>query len=196
MGGSGEKSAFKNTLNPWGTNRIPGGSSSGWAAAVAAGLVPAALWTDTGWSVRQPASLCGVVGFKPTYGRNSRYGVFAMASSLDCPATFTKTVKDSALLYNIMNWEDSKDMTTIQEKDNISDKIFSKKDLKGKKIWVPKEYFEEGLDVWVKREIENAIKKMEDLWAEIKEISLPMTKYWVTTYYIWCQQKLQLTLQD
>jgi aspartyl-tRNA(Asn)/glutamyl-tRNA(Gln) amidotransferase subunit A len=184
MWGSGEKSAFKNTLNPWGTDRIPGGSSSGWAAAVAAWLVPASLWTDTGWSVRQPASLCGIVWFKPTYGRNSRFWVHAMASSLDCPATFTKTVKDSALLYNIMNWQDEKDMTSIQEKDNISEEVFSKEDLKWKKIWVPKEYFEEGLEENVKIEIQNAIKKMEELWAEIKEISLPMTKYWVTTYYI------------
>ncbi|MDQ7022308.1 MAG: amidase [Candidatus Gracilibacteria bacterium] len=109
MGGSGEKSAFKNTLNPWGVDRIPGGSSSGGAAAVAAGLVPASLGTDTGGSVRQPASLCGIVGFKPTYGRNSRFGVHAMASSLDCPATFTKTVKDSALLYNIISeWSGGK----------------------------------------------------------------------------------------
>jgi len=184
MWGSGEKSAFKNTINPWGVDRIPGGSSSGWAAAVAAGLVPASLWTDTGWSVRQPASLCGIVGFKPTYGRNSRFWVHAMASSLDCPATFTKTVKDSALLYNIMNGQDEKDMTSIQEKDNISDQIFTKKDLKWKKIWVPKEYFEEGLEENVKIQIQNAIKKMEELWAEIKEITLPMTKYWVTTYYI------------
>lgn len=184
MWGSGEKSAFKNTLNPWGKNRIPGGSSSGWAASVAAGLVPAALGTDTGWSVRQPACMCGVVGFKPTYGRNSRYWVFAMASSLDCPAIFTKTVKDSALLYNITNGQDEKDMTSIQEKDIIPDEIFNKTDLKGKKIWVPKEYFEEGLDAWVKAEIEKTIEKMKELWAEIKEISLPMTKYWVTTYYI------------
>ncbi len=184
MWGSGEKSAFKNTLNPWGINRIPWGSSSGWAAAVAAGLVPASLWTDTGWSVRQPASLCGIVGFKPTYGRNSRFWVHAMASSLDCPATFTKTVKDSAFLYNIMNGQDEKDMTSVQEKDIISDEIFDKTDLKGKIIWIPKEYFVEGLEENVKTEIQNTIKKMEELWAIIKEISLPMTKYWVTTYYI------------
>ena len=184
MWGSGERSAFKNTLNPWGVNRIPGGSSSGWAAAVAAWLVPASLWTDTGWSVRQPASLCWIVWFKPTYWRNSRYWVHAMASSLDCPATFTKTVKDSALLYNIMNGQDEKDMTSVKEKDIISDETFTKTDLKWKKIWVPKEYFGEWLEENVKKEIENAIKKMEELWAEIKEISLPMTKYWVTTYYI------------
>jgi len=184
MWGSWERSAFKNTLNPWGKNRIPGGSSSGGAAAVAAWLVPAAIWTDTGGSVRQPASLCWIVGFKPTYWRNSRYWVFAMASSLDCPAIFTKTVKDSAFLYNITNGQDEKDMTSIQEKDNIPDEIFEKTDLKGKTIWIPKEYFEEGLEENVKTEIKKTIKKMEELWATIKEISLPMTKYAVTTYYI------------
>jgi len=184
MGGSWEKSAYKNTINPWGIDRIPGGSSSGWAAAVAAWLVPAALWTDTWGSVRQPASLCWIVWFKPTYWRNSRYWVFAMASSLDCPATFTKTVKDSALLYNITNGQDEKDMASIQTKDNIPEDVFSKTDLKGKKIWIPKEYFEEGLDSQVKAEIEKTIETLKELWAEIKEVSLPMTKYWVTTYYI------------
>lgn len=102
MGGSGENSAMRITRNPWDTERIPGGSSSGSAAAVAAGMIPAALGTDTGGSIRQPASMCGVVGFKPTYGRNSRKGVIAMASSLDTPGTFTKTVEDAALLYEIM----------------------------------------------------------------------------------------------
>ncbi len=102
MGGSGENSAMRITRNPWDTTRIPGGSSSGSAAAVAAGMVPAALGTDTGGSIRQPASMCGIVGFKPTYGRNSRKGVIAMASSLDTPGTFTKTVEDAAILYEIM----------------------------------------------------------------------------------------------
>jgi len=186
MGTTWENSDFWNTLNPWGTNRIPGGSSSGSAAAVAAWLVPAALGTDTGWSVRQPAFLCGVVWFKPTYGRNSRFGVHAMASSLDCPATFTKTVKDSALLYNLMNGEDERDATTIPWKDTIDKDIWNSQDLKWKKIWVPKEYFDEGLDSNVKETIQKAISKMEELWAEIKEISLPMTKYGITAYYILC----------
>lgn len=101
MGGSGEKSAFGATKNPWDTERIPGGSSSGSAAAVAAGLVPAALGTDTGGSIRQPASMCGIVGFKPGYGRNSRSGVIAMASSLDCPGYFTRTVRDAGWLYEV-----------------------------------------------------------------------------------------------
>ena len=107
MGGSGENSALRVTRNPWDITRIPGGSSSGSAAAVAAGLVPAALGTDTGGSIRQPASMCGIVGFKPTYGRNSRLGVIAMASSLDTPGTFTKTVEDAAFLYEIMAGKDT-----------------------------------------------------------------------------------------
>ena len=184
MGSTGETSAFKNTLNPWGTNRISWGSSSGSAAAVAAWLAPAALGTDTWGSIIQPASMCGVVGFKQSYGRNSRYGVVAMASSLDCPGTLTRTVKDSALLYGIMNGEDEKENTTIPGKDIIDPKIWDTQDLKGVKIGVPHEYFEEGLEKWVRERIEEAIEKMKELWAEIKYISLPMTKYAVATYYI------------
>ena len=160
MGTTGENSAFGPTVNPWGKNRIPGGSSSGSAAAVAAGLVPAALGTDTGWSLRQPASMCNVVGFRPSYGRNSRFGVIPMASSFDCPGTITKTVKDAALLYNIMNGEDIKENTTFKWKDTISNDVFSKKDMSGIKVWVPKEYFEDGLDDDVRVQIEAAIKKL------------------------------------
>ena len=184
MGSTGENSAFKNTLNPWGKDRICWGSSSGSAAAVAAWLAPAALGTDTWGSIRQPASMCGIVGFKPSYWRNSRYGVVAMASSLDCPGTLTKTVKDSALLYGITNGEDEKENTTIPGKDIIDPKIWESKDLKGVKIGVPHEYFEEGLEKWVRERIEESIEKMKELWAEIKYISLPMTKYAVATYYI------------
>jgi len=184
MGTTGENSAFGPTVNPWGKNRIPGGSSSGSAAAVAAGLVPAALWTDTGWSLRQPASMCNVVGFRPSYGRNSRFGVIPMASSFDCPGTITKTVKDAALLYNIMSGEDIKENTTFKGKDIISDETFDKKDMSGIKVWVPKEYFEEGLDTDVREKIEASIQKCKDLWAEIVEVSLPMTKYAIAAYYI------------
>lgn len=113
MGSSTENSAFKNTKNPWDTERIPGGSSGGSAAAVAAGLCPAALGTDTGGSLRQPASMCGVVGFRPGYGRNSRFGIMPMASSLDCPGTITRTVEDAGILYEIMNGEDDMDRTTL-----------------------------------------------------------------------------------
>lgn len=179
-----ESSVFWATINPWWTNRIPGWSSSGSAAAVSAWLAPAALWTDTGWSIRQPASVCWIVWFKPSYGRNSRFWVNAMASSLDCPGTLTKTVKDAAILYNIMNWEDPLENTTIAWKDIIDDKIWETKSLKWFKVWVPKEYFEEGLDAWVRKTIEEAIEKMRELWAEIKQVSLPTTKYAIATYYI------------
>jgi len=184
MGSSTETSAFKKTKNPWGKNRIPWGSSGGSAAAVAAWLVPAALWTDTGGSIRQPASLCWVVGFKPSYGRNSRFGVMPMASSLDCPWTFTRSVKDAALLYEIMNGEDSYENTTLAWKDTINPNIWESSDLKGKKIGIPKEYFEEGLDKNVRTVIEKAIEDLKNMGAEIKEVSLPMTKYALAAYYI------------
>lgn len=179
-----ENSAFWPTLNPWWTNRVPGWSSSGSASAVAAWLIPAALWTDTGWSLRQPASFCWVVWFRPWYGRNSRLWVFPMASSFDCPWTITKTVKDAWLLYEIMNWEDPSENTSLPWKDIIDPKIWQTKDLKWFKIWVPKEYFEEGLDVWVRNTINEAIDKLKELWAEIKQVSLPMTKYAIAAYYI------------
>lgn len=184
MGSSNENSAFKNTINPWWNNRIPWWSSWGSAAAVAAWLAPAALWTDTGWSIRQPASLCGIVWFKPSYGRNSRYWVSAMASSLDCPWTLTKTVKDAAFLYEITNWEDTLENTSIKWKDIIDPKIWETKDLKWIKVWIPKQYFEEWLDVGVKKVIQKAIEDIKNSWAEIIEIDLPMTKYAIATYYI------------
>jgi len=189
-----ESSATKKTLNPWGTNRIPGGSSGGSAASVAAWLAPAALGTDTGWSIRQPASVCGVVGFKPSYWRNSRYWAMAMASSLDCPWTLTKTVKDSAILYEIMNGHDEKENTSLPGKDVINSSIWDSKNLKWLKIWVPKEYFEEGLDDSVRQVVDEAIEKMKELWAEVKEISLPMTKYAIATYYIVMPAELSTNL--
>lgn len=184
MWSTSESSALNTTYNPWGNKRIPGGSSGWSAAAVAAGLCPAALWTDTGWSIRQPASVCWIVGFKPSYGRNSRYWVIPMASSLDCPGTLTRTVKDAGLLYEIMNWHDAKENTSIEAKDIIDPNIWEAKDLKWVKVWIPREYFGEWLDAWVKTTIEEAIEKLKELWAEVKEISLPMTKYAVATYYI------------
>ena len=189
-----ETSATKQTLNPWWTKRVPGGSSGWSAACVAAWLAPAALWTDTWGSIRQPASLCGIVGFKPSYGRNSRYWVMAMASSLDCPWTLTKTVKDSALLYDIMNGEDPKEATSLPGKDTIDEKIWESKDLKWYKIGIPKEYFEEWLSQWVKQRIDEAIEKLKELWAEIKEVSLPMTQYAVATYYIVMPAELSTNL--
>ncbi len=184
MWSTNETSAFKKAVNPWWTNRIPGGSSGWSAASVAAWLAPAALGTDTGWSIRQPASMCNLVWFKPSYWRSSRNWIMAMASSLDCPWTLTKTVKDAALLYEIMNWNDPLENTSLPGKDIVDPKIWEKKDLKWFKIWVPKEYFEEWLDLWVRKTIEEAIEKLKELWAEIKEISLPMTKYAIATYYI------------
>lgn len=184
MWSTNESSVLKKAINPWGTNRIPWGSSWWSAASVAAWLAPAALWTDTWWSIRQPASMCNVVWFKPSYWRNSRYWVMAMASSLDCPWTLTKTVKDSAILYDIMNGYDKNENTSLPWKDIIDSKIWDTKDLSWYKIWVPKEYFEEWLDDWVRDVIEWSIQKLKDLWAEIKEISLPMTKYAIATYYI------------
>ena len=184
MGSSTETSAFKNTINPWGKNRIPWGSSGGSAASVASWMVPASLWTDTWGSIRQPASLCGIVWFKPSYGRNSRFGIMPMASSLDCPGTLTRTVKDAGLLYEIMNGEDENENTSLPWKDIINQSIWEKNDLKGKKIGIPKEYFEEGLDKNVRITIEKAIEDIKNMGAEIIEISLPMTKYAMAAYYI------------
>ena len=184
MGGSGENCAYRTTKNPWDIERIPGGSSSGSAAAVAAGLVPAALGTDTGGSIRQPASMCGVVGFKPTYGRNSRYGVIAMASSLDTPGTFTKTVEDAALLYEITAGYDPLDSTSLSAPTAINSAIWQKTDLKGIRIGIPAEYFIDGIEPGVKTEIEKSIQTLKDLGAEIVDISLPNTKYGLAVYYI------------
>lgn len=184
MGSTTETSHTHPTYNPWGKNRIPGGSSGGSAAAVAAWLAPAALGTDTWGSIRQPASMCNVVWFKPSYGRFSRFWVIPMASSLDCPGTFTKTVQDAGLLYNIMNGYDEQEDTSLPWKDLIDEAIWEKTDLKGVKIWVPKEYFEEGLDEWVKQIILDSIETCKKLGAEIIDISLPMTKYAVSAYYI------------
>ena len=184
MGSTTENSSVKKTVNPWGNNRIPGGSSGGSAAAVAAGLCPAALWTDTWWSLRQPASLCWVVWFRPSYGRNSRYGVFPMASSFDCPGTITKTVKDAGLLYDIMNGEDTKENTSLPGKDIIDPKIWENDSLKWVKVGIPKEYFDEWLDSWVRDTINKSIEELKKLGAEILDISLPMTKYAIAAYYI------------
>ncbi len=184
MGSSTENSAFKKTKNPWGKNRIPWGTSGGSAAAVAAGLVPAALGTDTGGSIRQPASLCWVVWFRPSYGRNSRFWIMPMGSSFDCPGTLTRTVKDAWILYNLMNGEDSLENTTINGHHTLGEDIWTKSDLKWIKIGIPKEYFEEGLDAWVRDTIQKAIAELKNLGAETVEVSLPMTKYAMAAYYI------------
>jgi aspartyl-tRNA(Asn)/glutamyl-tRNA(Gln) amidotransferase subunit A len=184
LGGSGENSAFGPTGNPWDPTRIPWGTSSGSAAAVAAWLVPAALGTDTGGSIRQPASMCGIVGWKPTYGRSSRYGVIAAASSLDTPGYLTKTVRDAAWLYETTAGYDPLDATSLSDPVSIDTKIWDKKDLKWVKIGIPKEYFIEGIEKWVRDEIETSIEVARSLWAEIIDISLPHTSYGISAYYI------------
>lgn len=181
---SWENSWLRITKNPWDPKRIPWWSSAWSAAAVASWMVPAALWTDTWWSIRQPASMCSVVWFKPTYWMNSRYWVIAMASSLDTPWTFTKTVEDAAFLYEIMSSYDPKDSTSEKELNHIDESIWQKKDLKWIKIWVPKEYFIDWIGSWVKSEVDKAILKLKELWAEIIDISLPHTSYWLAVYYI------------
>lgn len=181
---TGENSAFGATKNPWDITRIPGGTSSGSAVAVAAWLVPAALGTDTGGSIRQPASMCGIVGFKPGYGRNSRYGVIAAASSLDTPGYLTKTVRDAGYLYSTTAGNDPLDATSLTEPISLNPSIWEKKDLNGVKIGIPKEYFIDGIEPWVKREVMNAIEELKKLWATIVEVSLPHTAYGISAYYI------------
>ena len=183
MGGSTEYSYFKKTKNPWNLNKVPGGSSGGSAAAVSANMVPWALGSDTGGSIRQPASFCGVVGLKPTYGLVSRYGLVAFASSLDQIGPIAKDVEDTAILLNIISGYDKKDTTSA----NIEKKDYTlnlKKDIKGKKIGVPKEFFGEGINLEVKESLENAIQTYKNLGAEIEEFSLDIAQYSLATYYI------------
>ena len=183
MGASTEYSYFKKTSNPWDLKRVPGGSSGGSAAAVAADLVPWALGSDTGGSIRQPASFCGVVGLKPTYGLVSRYGLVAFASSLDQIGPITKDVTDAALLLDLIAGHDERDTTSydIPKKDYTKS---LKKDIKGLKIGIPKEYFGEGINPEVKEKIDEAIKMYQDLGAEVEEFSLDIAKYALATYYI------------
>lgn len=183
MGGSTEYSYFKKTKNPWNLNKVPGGSSGGSAAAVAAGLVPWALGSDTGGSIRQPSSFCGVVGLKPTYGLVSRYGLVAFASSLDQIGPITKDVRDSAMLLNILAGHDEKD-TTSSDRPKVDYTKALKNDVKGLKIGVPKEFFGEGINEEVKASLEAAIEKYKELGAEIEEFSLDIAQYALATYYI------------
>lgn len=183
MGSSNENSAFGPTRNPWDTERIPGGSSGGSAAAVAAQQAIATLGTDTGGSIRQPASHCGCVGLKPTYGRVSRYGVIAYASSLDQVGPLTRDVTDAALLLQAIAGHDPKDSTSVdQPVPNYSACL--KNDVKGLKIGLPKEYFIEGLDPDVQASMDSAIAHLKDQGAEFIEVSLPHTSYAVACYYL------------
>ena len=183
MGSSTETSAYKTTKNPWDLERVPGGSSGGSAAAVAADMCIAALGTDTGGSIRQPASLCGIVGLKPTYGRVSRYGVMAMASSLDTIGPMTKTVEDAAIVMNIIAGQDKYDGTTLA--DEVPDYTGSiGQDIKGLKIGIPKEFYGEGMDAEVDAIVKDAIETFRKAGAEIIPVSLPNVKYALSVYYI------------
>jgi aspartyl-tRNA(Asn)/glutamyl-tRNA(Gln) amidotransferase subunit A len=183
MGSSTENSAFGITRNPWDTTRIPGGSSGGSAAAVAADETIAALGSDTGGSIRQPAALCGCVGLKPTYGRVSRYGLVAFASSLDQVGTFTKNIRDAATMLGVIGGHDARDSTSVpQPVPNYAAALTG--DIKGLKLGLPEEYMVGGLDAEVKAALDAAVKQFEKLGAEIVEISLPHTDYAVATYYI------------
>lgn len=183
MGSSTEQSAFYPTCNPWDLERVPGGSSGGCAAAVAAGELPFALGTDTGGSIRQPASYCGVVGFKPTYGRVSRWGVAAFASSLDQVGVFSRDVRDCALVMNIIAGKDPLDSTSVdlEVPDYTS---FLDGDVRGMKIAYPREYFQQGVDENIKTTVMQALRKFEEMGAIIDEVSLPHSEYALPAYYL------------
>ncbi|MCO4338648.1 Asp-tRNA(Asn)/Glu-tRNA(Gln) amidotransferase subunit GatA [Staphylococcus agnetis] len=183
MGGSTETSYFKKTVNPFDHKAVPGGSSGGSAAAVAAGLVPFTLGTDTGGSIRQPAAYCGVVGLKPTYGRVSRFGLVAFASSLDQIGPLTRNVKDNAIVLEAIVGEDELDSTSAP---NVSNDFTSDigKDISGMKIALPKEYIGEGVDEEVKASVLKAVETLKSLGATVEEVSLPRTPYGIPSYYV------------
>ena len=183
MGSSTEHSAFGPTKNPWDTSRIPGGSSGGSAVAVASRTVPISLGTDTGGSIRQPASLCGVLGLKPTYGRVSRYGAIAFASSLDQIGPFTHTPEDMALVMEILSAPDKRDSTCVQTP-VPSYTTEATKPIKGLRIGIPKEYFVEGMDPEVKKSVMEAAKTLEKMGCTLTDISLPMSEMALAVYYI------------
>ena len=183
MGSSNEHSAYGNAQNPWDLARVPGGSSGGSDAAVSAGFCAAATGTDTGGSIRQPAAFCGVTGLKPTYGRISRYGIIAFASSLDQAGPITRTAEDAAIMLETMAGYDPKDSTSIKQPvPNYSANINNS--IEGLRVGVCKEYFADGLDRDIEAAIQNAVKELEKLGAEISEISLPNTKHAVPAYYV------------
>ncbi|MEE5987551.1 Asp-tRNA(Asn)/Glu-tRNA(Gln) amidotransferase subunit GatA [Ligilactobacillus equi] len=194
MGGSTETSAFKQTKNAWDQTKVPGGSSGGSAAAVASGQVVASLGSDTGGSIRQPAAYNGIVGVKPTYGRVSRFGLIAFASSMDQIGPMTRTVKDNALVLNAISGHDSRDFTSSPKQ--VPD--FSKdldKGVKGMKIALPKEFLGEGVQSEVKDAILAAAKKFEELGATVEEVSLPYSKYGLPVYYIMASSEASSNLQ-
>jgi len=193
MGSSTENSARAITRNPWDADHIPGGSSGGSAAAVSAGLCAAAIGSDTGGSIRQPASFCGCVGLKPSYGRVSRFGLTAFASSLDQIGPLTRDVRDAATVLNVIAGHDNRDSTSVP-KDTEDYTASLGQDIKGLKVGLPKEYFIEGLDPAVKASVDAAVSKFEELGAEIVEVSLPHTEYAIATYYIICTAEASANL--
>lgn len=183
MGSSTENSAIKKTANPWNTDHIPGGSSGGSAAAVAARMCIMATGSDTGGSIRQPAAFCGVVGMKPTYGLVSRFGLVAFASSLDQIGPLTRDVEDAALFLNAMAGYDEMDSTSARV--DVPDfTSFLNRDIKGLRVGLPREFFAEGADAEVRASVDAAIKQLEALGAEMVEVDLPHSKYAVATYYL------------
>ncbi|CAH1850883.1 Asp-tRNA(Asn)/Glu-tRNA(Gln) amidotransferase subunit GatA [Convivina praedatoris] len=194
MGGSTENSAYQKTTNAWDHTKVPGGSSGGSATAVAAGQIPYALGSDTGGSIRQPAAFNGIVGFKPTYGRVSRFGLFAMASSLDQIGPLTRTVKDNALVLNAIAGFDKMDSTSVEsEVPDFTARLGQ--GIKGMRIAVPKEYFEEGIDPKVAQQVKSAIEQLRELGATVDEVSLPHTRYGVAAYYIIMSSEASSNLQ-
>lgn len=183
MGSSNENAAFKQTKNPWDLTRVPGGSSGGPAASVASGEVLFALGSDTGGSIRQPASLCGLVGLKPTYGLVSRYGLVAFGSSLDQIGPLTKTVEDAAIVLNEIAGHDPKDSTSADKTKTDYTKCLTG-DIIGKKIAMPRQFFSKDLNKEIRDSIETAIKKMEDLGAIVEEVDISFVDYVISTYYI------------
>ncbi len=184
MGGSTENSAFKTTKNPFDLSRVPGGSSGGSAACVSASLALGSLGSDTGGSVRQPASFCGVVGMKPTYGLVSRYGLVAFASSFDQIGPIAKTVEDCAIILDSICGNDSKDATSLKYENDSSYSSSVSGDIKGFKIGLPKEYLTEGLNAEVKASLYKSIDKLESMGAKIEEFSMPVLKHAVPAYYL------------
>mgnify|MGYP001049088502 CR=1 FL=1 len=184
MGSSTENSAFQMTSNPWDLTRVPGGSSGGSAAAVAAGTVPLALGSDTGGSIRQPASFCGVVGLKPTYGLVSRYGLVAFASSLDQIGPFTRNTKDAALAMDVLAGHDEKDATSLRHQASASFTKDLEQPLKGLNAALPKEYMQEGIDPEIKKVLLDTAALLETLGVEVEEVSLPYSKAGLSAYYL------------
>ena len=183
MGSSNETSYYKAVKNPWDTDRVPGGSSGGSAAAIAARLIPAATGTDTGGSIRQPASLCGITGLKPTYGRVSRFGMIAFASSLDQGGPMTRTAMDTAMLLGAMAGFDERDSTSVQKPTENYTKHLND-DLTGLKIGLPGEYFDERLNPDISKIIHSGVSELEQLGATVKDISLPSSKLSIPAYYV------------